>query len=143
MKLHRIVPGLWQRGDTAALDRELKIGHLRARGIDMVINMWLGRDADIADSRTITYVHLPIPDGALPAMAPLEMLAQRAADHIRAGGGVMVQCHAGRNRSGLMSALIVRALNGVDGHTAMETVRAGRPNALANPHFEAYLEALR
>jgi protein-tyrosine phosphatase len=142
MKMHRITGGLFQRGAAHEVDRDDKLATLRAEGVTMVINMALHPDDDIRGSKRIRYYHLPIPDSKVPPMEPLLMLAGKAADHIRSGGGVLVQCHAGRNRSGFMSALIVRALTGCSGAEAMEVVRAGRKNAIANPEFEAYLLAL-
>lgn len=64
------------------------------------------------------------------------------ARYIEAGGRVLTMCNAGRNRSGLLSALIVRELTGLPGAAAMAVVREHRPNAIANPHFERFLEEL-
>lgn len=145
LRLHRIMPGLYQTGYVDTIDRDLKLGTLRAAGITMVINLARRVDEDLRSStRIVRYYHLPIADGKdLPSMVGLDRLADLAADHIRAGrGGVLVQCQAGRNRSGLLNALIVRQLNGCTGAEAVAVVRAGRRSALVNPQFAAYLAGL-
>lgn len=86
------------------------------------------------------YTHRPIPDGLLKV--DLLPVSAELAQHIWDGGTVLTMCNAGRNRSGLLSALIVRELSGLPGWAAMEAVRHHRPNAIANPHFEEFLRSL-
>lgn len=91
-----------------------------------------------------TYWHYPIPDGRLVSNTQTELL-QRASEACRVidqGTAVMTMCNAGRNRSGLLSALIVREYTGVPGSVAMDIVRHHRPNALANDYFAEWLETL-
>jgi protein-tyrosine phosphatase len=86
------------------------------------------------------YTHNPIPDGLLKV--DLLPISAELAQHIRDGDTVLTMCNAGRNRSGLLSALIVRELTGLPGAAAMAVVRHHRPNAIANPHFEEFLRGL-
>ncbi len=65
--------------------------------------------------------------------------AMKSADLIKAGGQVLVTCWQGKNRSGLVSALILHTLLGISGADAASIVRSKRRGALRNPHF---LEAL-
>jgi protein-tyrosine phosphatase len=73
-------------------------------------------------------------------------LASRAADRMtsswRAGNRLLITCAAGRNRSGLVSALTIRQLLDCSGQDAANQVRLHRPNALTNPSFMGYLAAL-
>jgi hypothetical protein len=66
------------------------------------------------------------------------------AAHIMSGDKVLVTCMAGRNRSGLVTALALVRLYGVSGGDAMRIVRMRRLAAtgevLSNPHFAAILE---
>ena len=58
------------------------------------------------------------------------------AERVSAGQGpVLVACHMGHNRSGLITALALRHL-GMDAREAVRAVRAARgPDALSNPSF--------
>ena len=69
-------------------------------------------------------------------------IAQNAAETVVRELGyqkrVLVTCFAGRNRSGLVSALTLKRL-GWPGDKAIEAVRAARRNALTNESFVRYL----
>lgn len=73
-------------------------------------------------------------------------VATRAAEEVarrwRRGERVLVTCMAGRNRSGLVSALALKRLGGMSGHKALRHVQAMRPNALSNPDFAQFLSTL-
>ena len=56
------------------------------------------------------------------------------------GRKVLVTCFAGRNRSGLVSALTLKRM-GYSGAEAIEAVRRARKNALTNESFVRYLRA--
>lgn len=147
MKLHEIVPGhLYQRGRSDHLDPDVKRSELELHDIDYVINLWSRPDPAFVDVPGLTYINYPIPDGVKLTPTKLQMLASLAAGaayHINASGkAVLVQCHAGRNRSGLVSALIVKELNGCSGSAALDYVRKARPGAVDNPFFEAFLQAI-
>ncbi len=143
MKVHTILPAtLYQRGNCLKYSYGEKAAMMREHGIDLVANLWSRRDDDL--EVLAIYIHQPIPDGKRLDPGPLEKLAWAIAEEIQVEGRTaLIQCHAGRNRSGLLSALIVRNLLGVSGAEALATVRAGRPNAVANPVFERYLEGLQ
>lgn len=147
VKLHEIVDGhLYQRGRTDELNRDVKLAVLEENDIDYVINLWSRRDADLVDVPGLTYVTYGIPDGtdlSATQLQLLDSLAKGAAAHInRTGKAVLSQCHAGRNRSGFMSALIVRELMGCSGAAALAHVRARRPGAVDNALFAQILEQL-
>jgi protein-tyrosine phosphatase len=55
---------------------------------------------------------------------------------------VLVTCAAGRNRSGLISALMLMGRRGVSGKDAAAWVRGARAGALTNPRFLEFLERL-
>jgi len=61
---------------------------------------------------------------------------------VRSESRVLVTCHRGLNRSGLVVALALRGLKGWSGARALEYVRSKRPGALFNPGFAAYLTSL-
>lgn len=85
---------------------------------------------------------LPLLDGPMTpeVAAAAEHMADRIARRVRTGRRVLVTCMAGRNRSGLVAALAVKALMGWPGRKASEHVRKWRLNALSNPAFREYVE---
>ena len=92
---------------------------------------------------SILYIFWPIEDtAALPDTATLDVLTDAAVGLIEHGHRVLVHCHVGKSRSGLFNAIVVMKLTGVDGRTAIEIVRRGRPGALGNQTFVEYLEEL-
>jgi protein-tyrosine phosphatase len=95
-----------------------------------------------ASARGGTYVRWPIEDADLPALDRLEALVEFAAAFLRAGQPVLVHCAQGLNRSGLVVALLLRAVDGVSGKEAVRRIRRARPYALVNTRFKDYVEAL-
>jgi len=93
----------------------------------------------------LEYLLVPIPDGNLKPEVGASLLLLAASVARRAvldGVAVLTHCRAGRNRSGLFSALLLREWLGLSGAAAMERVRLQRPEALANPSFEEFLMGL-
>jgi hypothetical protein len=135
-----ILPGqLYQRGKLHGMPIDRKLDGLSYYHISHCVTL-APPTPDPAIALMGSYTHLPIPDGRLKM--DLLPLAAELAKEIAYGGTVLTMCNAGRNRSGLLSALIVREIAGIPGEAAMEVVRFHRPNALANPHFERFLEGL-
>ena len=89
-------------------------------------------------------VYAPIDDAELTMREAYtaEIASAIVADALRAGRSVLSTCMAGRNRSGLVSALALTKLHGWSGAYAADRVRATRPNALTNPSFLRYLAAI-
>jgi protein-tyrosine phosphatase len=143
IKVHTIVEGaLYQRGNCLNRTYEDKKALLFEYGIEHIVNCWHRADDDLIRLVGLEYYdHVPIPDSPrfINSVRTLESAAVRVAGFIEGGYSAMTQCHAGRNRSGLMSALIVRELMHCSGEEALEVVRARRRNALATPSMETYL----
>jgi protein-tyrosine phosphatase len=139
VRLHPIIPGrLYQSANFMRVENRVEV--LRAYGITTVVSLW-HPDLELRDA--VRYLHLHIPDGKRLDAAPVEDLALTVASDIRNGGVALVHCHAGRNRSGLLNALVVREMTNCTGLEAMQLVRRRRPRAIANPVFEAYLTGLQ
>lgn len=142
MKTHRIMPGLYISRNALDLTVAQRSELVRELRLGLVINLWRD-DPGWRDIPRLGYFHVPIPDGQQWRRAELERLACLVASYELGGPrSVLITCHAGRNRSGLLAALIVREVTGESGARAMEIVRAGRPRAIANPYHAAYLESL-
>lgn len=144
MRIHEIHPGLlYQSGTTLKLSDERLKAVLDEKRIMCVVNLWHRPDPRV-QALGRAYLHDPLPDGKLPParVAQVEALAAKVVAQLSMGRGVLVHCHAGRNRSGLVNALVLRSLTGRSGLYCMQCVQMARPRALANPHFAAYLESL-
>jgi protein-tyrosine phosphatase len=92
----------------------------------------------------VTVIHVPMDDSERPTTdAELRgaLVAARAVVRaLAAGDRVLVTCAAGRNRSGLVSALVLRLL-GMPPGRAIAAVRAARgPEALSRPAFVSFVE---
>lgn len=161
---HLICAGLYQRGKMHGMAPGLKAAGLRALGVARVVALapkaldedlerWAKAGQLPEDSQSslpgsdngeplhFQYRHRPIPDGRLDE-STAEFLLEEArllAKKIRLGQCVLTACNAGRNRSGLLSALTVRELDRLGGAESLAIVRRERPRAVANPHFEKFL----
>lgn len=83
-------------------------------------------------------LHVPLDDDPATPVSEedrtrIQATARRVARRIRAGRRVLVTCHQGRNRSGVIAGLALVAL-GVPGAEAANRIRHLR-NGLTNPHF--------
>jgi protein-tyrosine phosphatase len=96
----------------------------------------------ILDDRVQWWKHIPISDGKIKDMASIILARDTALSMHQHGYHTVVHCAAGRNRSGIVAALVLRELENLDGLEALEEVRRLRPGALSNPHFTEYLTQL-
>ena len=132
-----VLPGLWWSG----LPDDWEV--LRGQ-VDAVIDLadpGPGPSAD--DLGEITYVKAPLEDGeTLPEPVLLDHLTGLVVDLVRQGRRVLVHCTFGKNRSGLLMALVVREVLGCDGPTALARVRAVRDNAVNNDAFAEWVSSL-
>ena len=82
-----------------------------------------------------------------PSALMLEELARRLCAEMRSGRRVLVTCHQGMNRSGLLCAMVLRHYEGLSGAEALHAVRARRRalrgfSPLTNMMFARFLELL-
>lgn len=146
IRLHEVRPHLYQRGHMEQYSATQKGQLVYEYGLQLVIGTFRRPDPDLPDVMAQAggrYVHVAFPDGRKVDVDGYDALAQQGAETIRQGGAVLVHCHGGRNRSGLVNALIVRELDGCSGEEAMLRVKAARKGSLVNEHFCNYLMGLR
>ena len=132
-----VLPGLWWSG--------LPDDWTRLRGqVDAVIDLSdPGPGPSSDDLGELTYVKAPLEDGeTLPEPVLLDHLTGLVVDLVRQGRRVLVHCTFGKNRSGLVMALVVREVLGCDGATALARVRAVRERAVNNDAFSEWLSDL-
>jgi protein-tyrosine phosphatase len=95
-----------------------------------------------SDFPGLTVLHVPLDDDPTRVMHRQEIAAatsaaRTVARYLGAGRTVLVTCHQGWNRSGLVAALAMLEAFGMDADEAIARIRAARgPNALSNPIFE-------
>lgn len=91
----------------------------------------------------VRVVHAGYDDAGRPITESEWRTALRAskivAIEVRRGARVLVTCHMGLNRSGLVSALALHYLTGMAGSACARVVRHRRPGALRNPSFSEVL----
>ncbi len=83
-------------------------------------------------------------DGEIPALPRLRDLAAEVARDLRAADGygpdrLLVMCHHGMNRSGLVTGLVLREL-GLSGDEAVSRIVRARPGSLSNHAFRTIVE---
>lgn len=85
-------------------------------------------------------------DDAIPTASEIAMataVARQAAQVWRGGGRVLITCNQGRNRSGLVSGLVMLSVTGQSVDRIVSSIRRARgARALTNPHFVKVLERL-
>lgn len=101
-----------------------------------------GTRGDAVGEGRLLFTHWPIEDGDLPELGRLHLVVSLVAAAARSGLRVLVHCQEGRNRSGLVAALVVRELTGCSGARAVEVVRAARPGMLGNRAFADFITPL-
>ena len=126
-------------GDPAIFDKLTDRGISRAMVIDLC-----GVDGlTVRDAGRSVYIRWPIEDGDVPDLGVLTALEIAATRFVDSGGCVVTMCSMGRNRSGLLSALILTRVRGMSGREAGQFVRSKVPEALTNEAFASYLERER
>ncbi|WP_333771242.1 protein-tyrosine phosphatase family protein [Streptomyces sp. IBSBF 2435] len=136
-----IRPGLWIGGHYWT-DRAGELQPAVVGGeFDLVVSL-LTR-AGHGPPAPVEHVLVELPDGPLAPdqIATVQQLAVRVAAAARAGRSVLVRCHSGYNRSGLVVGQALIEL-GSSPNAAVDLIRRKRsPWALNNEVFEQYLTA--
>lgn len=135
-----LVPGrLWHGGCP------VDFGWAREAGIDVIVDL-ADPDAyppaeEIAD---LTYLKCPLvdDDSAVPDPAVTVRLATFVSGLLGEGRRALVHCTFGRNRSGLVTTLIVRELLGLSGAEALSYVQERRDGTVNNQAFARWLATL-
>lgn len=91
------------------------------------------------------YYYRPIADGQMTPTTKVDVweAVKLVVNLVRQGEQVIVHCHAGRNRAGVVGCLAYRELQGVSGTEALEHLRRVRgPMSQGNQAFEDYTRSL-
>lgn len=138
---HEIVPTIWQ----GAMPQPADVDPDRFRLLVLMAHAYEYRPGapDAAHYPGPRVVHAPIDDDGVSVSeadgAAALVVAVEVARYARAGHRVLVTCRLGLNRSGLVSALALRALTGLSPSRCIATVQRKRPGALGNPGMRAFI----
>lgn len=132
----RITLRLWQGADPP------QGSFLRRMNVDVLVLCAFERQHDAKHFPGLVVVHAPMDDGEVVPVDTAMEASRIAAQHHVKGERILVCCHQGLNRSGLVTALTLRRLTGASGRRCVEKVQAARPWALCNDVFKRYLEQL-
>ena len=135
-----LVPGrLWHGGCPVDFD------WVRETGIEVIVDL---ADADAypppIEIERLTYLKCPLVDDdtSVPDPAVTVRLASLVAGLVDEGRRALVHCTFGRNRSGLVTTLIVRELLGLSGAEALSYVQERRHGTVNNEAFADWLCSL-
>lgn len=91
----------------------------------------------------VRVLRLPLSDSeerwSLARIRKLKKLARELAGYIRSGARALVTCSEGRNRSGLVSAYVLRRLTPLAPYNIVSYIRRAVPDALQNVQFVALI----
>lgn len=93
----------------------------------------------IIDGRIQWWMHMPIADGRVKDVDKIWEARNTAITMLSMGCTTIIHCMAGRNRSGLIGALVLQHFENLSGPEALERVRELRPRSVDNIHFEEFL----
>lgn len=135
-RLYTILEGrLYQSARWSTMSVEEGRALARQYGVTGLANFW--KAAPGIGEMVEWYRHWPLPDGR--RVPDVRAIVDELEAYIRAGGVLVSMCYGGRNRSGLVSAMLLQRLEGISGVEAIERVRTARRGALNNEYFCAWL----
>lgn len=121
------------------------LAELRAAGFDAVVNLSEHpSDVEALEAAGLESSWVPLPTDVPPTKDSEEQCAEalpRAIAFVSAQMArrrrVLVHCHAGKDRTGLLLAVLVAKQEGLSARAAIERVRVVRPLAITAPGWEA------
>lgn|SRR5574342_252055 len=118
-------------------------GHfVRLAGVDVLVLCAQERQHPAEYYPGVKVIHAPMDDSFdVPAIEANRAARAALAEH-RKGARVLVCCNQGKNRSGLVVALMLNMLTGISGYEAIKRVQAHRQGALFNDAFTMYLRSI-
>jgi protein-tyrosine phosphatase len=146
LKVYEICPGLYQRGVFINYPIETKLQLIGRYNIHIIVNLWHTTDTELVP-HVWKYVHRYFPDSEASFDWNTKQWFLRMATSLARlmdkQYNVLVHCYGGNNRSGLLSALIMRELFEMTGEEAMQWIQGIKPRALHNKLYQQFLRDLK
>ena len=140
MKLIEIIPGkLYTRGNLQRVAPATLREEMKAAGVGLVVSLIKPNMLGALSDSVPNYFYEPMADSKHLDVRQVESLADDIYEQVLTGDKVVIHCNQGRNRAGLIAALVVARILKISYAEAMVHVRDKRPRAIANPVFEKYL----
>lgn len=98
--------------------------------------------SDAVVGRVDWYCRIPLADGQIKDLGEILRARDTALSMYERGYTTVIHCMAGRNRSGLIGALVLRELDNLTGAESLRLIRELRPRSIDNDHFEEFLMSL-
>jgi protein-tyrosine phosphatase len=131
---HQVAPRLWQGSNPP------EGGSLLRAGVDLLVLCAIEHQG--GDYPGVDVYRAPMDDSRQGPARAADRAAAEVARYLREGRTVLVACHEGRNRSGLVCALALRKMGRGSGRRCADQVRWHRPGALTNRAFYDWLSSL-
>ncbi len=140
MRVYEVIPNLYIRGAFPKSWSQAMVVHgLHEHGIASVLALHPNSDV-LEDSDEIEYRYEHMVDrDTLPPLPLLKDCVDWVTERVQDHWSTLVMCRGGKNRSGLVVALVVKNVVRCGGAEAVGIVRAARPIALTNKVFEQYV----
>lgn len=136
----------WALRDNLTLTAMPTVDHLNKHGWRNIGMITLCQKkpahAVIMDDRVQWWKHVPLADGQIKDLDSVYLARDTAIAMLEAGHTTIIHCMAGRNRSGLIGALVLQHYENLTGAEALERVRELRPRSVDNIYFEQFLITL-
>lgn len=129
---------LYQSSRWSVLSVEDGLKLAKDHGITGLANFW--KHSPNIPQMVQDYWWHPLADGK--RIPPLGQIVDKLEKYIRGGGVLLSMCYGGRNRSGLITALLIQRLTGCTGQEAAIRVKLVRKGALVNQYFLDYLYSI-
>ncbi len=121
------------------------VAELRAGGFDAVINLSeFPSDVEAFTAAGIEMSWVPLPTDVPPTKESQERCVEAlphayafVSAQISRGRRVLVHCHAGKDRTGMLLAVLIAKKEGLSPRAAIEKVRTVRPLAITAPGWAA------
>lgn len=133
---NQIVPRLWQGSEPP------QGWHLRRLGVDVLVLCAMEFQPPATKFPGVKVIHAPMNDSEHVPVEEAKRAAFLASREHGRGSNVLVCCHMGINRSGLVTALILWLRTGCPGWWIDEKILAARPQALQNQYFRNFVLGL-
>jgi len=136
----------WALQDNLILTAMPTVAHLDKYGwknIGMItLSNKVPANSVIMDDRIQWWKHIPLADGQIKDVHSVYLARDTAIAMLTEGYTTIIHCMAGRNRSGLVGALVLQHIEHLSGLEALDRVRELRPRSVDNIYFEQFLMSL-